>query len=334
MPDVGAIIDHARAALGAEACAIWGVDEVGALVRVHGDGVADDGAARRTADGETPVFCDDTGEGLLPLVADGRVIGVLAVRLRRPLTPADRAGLVTFGRIAAGALAADAAAAEREALLAMMSHDLRNPLGSISTIAELLRTLKVDDPAAARVRRYADIIDRATSRMSRWLSDLVDLARLEVGRLPIALAPHDPAAIVGDAVDQLAPAAVDKGVSLAGEPRLVRPVVCDRDRILHVLGHLVGNAIKFTPAGGAVRVEVAAADQVARFTVTDTGPGIADAQREALFERSWRSRRSRSGNGVGLALSRSLVEAHGGKIWVDSEPGHGAAFHFTVPSPA
>jgi len=179
-------------------------------------------------------------------------------------------------------------------------------------------------------------VRRATGRLARLVDDLVDFARLERGRLQIVRAAQDPAAIASEALAVLEPLAVEQAVTLGLDaPSDLPPVSCDRHRILQVLANLLGNAVKVMPGGGAIRLSVRATAGEVHFTVADTGPGIATEDVARIFERYWRGQNpGYEGTGLGLAIARGVVEAHGGRIWVESAPRQGAAFTFSLPTGA
>jgi signal transduction histidine kinase len=150
----------------------------------------------------------------------------------------------------------------------------------------------------------------------------------------VELARQEPAAVIEDVCETLEPLASHQSLVLvcntaAGLP----PILVDGDRILQVFSNLVGNALKFTPAGGTITVQAEAADRAVRFSVADTGPGIPAEQIPRLWDRYWQaSKTDHRGAGLGLAIAKGIVEAHGGQIWVESEVGRGTTFFFTVPA--
>lgn len=221
---------------------------------------------------------------------------------------------------------------EREQVLASVSHDLRTPLNVISISAgTLLRHLEGDGDTSAR--RLLGLILGSTRHMNRIVEDLLDVARLDAGRLVLDRGRHAAAAILAETVESLQPLAADAGVELLGDGRAGGEVLADRRRILQVLTNLVANAVKFTPAGGRVVVAAAPEGADVRFAVADTGAGIPEPERGELFRPFWQAARcDHRGAGLGLAICRALVEAHGGRIWVESAPGGGSVFVFTVPA--
>ncbi|HYJ42797.1 MAG TPA: ATP-binding protein [Steroidobacteraceae bacterium] len=227
----------------------------------------------------------------------------------------------------------DDAVAHRDDVLAMVSHDLRDLLGAIvSSSALVLRTAAVGD-AGNTTRTGAERIQRYAARMKRLIDDLTDVARIDAGKLSLRPAPGNLAPLINEAVLALRGAATSKDLSLdlpfCDEPI---PVIFDGDRVLQVLTNLIANAIKFTPAGGRIRVECAHAEHMARVSISDTGPGIAPDLLEAIFERFRQGEnQERRGLGLGLYISRTLIEAQHGKIWAESTPGNGTTVSFTLP---
>jgi signal transduction histidine kinase len=217
----------------------------------------------------------------------------------------------------------------REQVLKIVSHDLRNPLHTISMSAALLLEVVVPpEKLADHLKR----IKRAGDRMNRLIQDLLDVAKLETGRVGIDAKPLDVAPLVREAHDMLAPLATEKNLRLDssvadGLPR----ITVDGGRVLQVLSNLVGNAIKFTPTGGRIVIRADAAPGGVRFSVADTGPGISPEQLTKIFGRFWQADPAdRRGIGLGLTIAKGIVEAHGGRIWVESPPGAGTTFHFTL----
>lgn len=231
--------------------------------------------------------------------------------------------------------AAEAAVRARDDVLHVVSHDLGNSLSAIVvTTTVLLRTLPEPEPGAGDdVRRRIASVRELARRMQRLRQDLLDVASIEAGRLSIEWDRWAPGVLAAEAVEAAAPLAAEKGVALDAEvPDGLPEVEGDRERVLQVLANLLGNAVKFTPAGGHVRLRAGADAREVRFSVHDTGPGIPPEHREHVFERFWKVRDSnRHGAGLGLAIARGIVEAHQGRIWVESAPGQGSAFHFTLP---
>jgi signal transduction histidine kinase len=280
----------------------------------------------------------------VPLVARDRTLGTLTLAASDPGRSYE-----TWERVIVQELAqrtavcvdnarlyeeAQRAVQMRENVLAVVSHDLKNPLGSIIMANGLMAEhLDEEGPSVAPLRRHTQIIQRSTDRMDRLITDLLDLASLDAGHLSMDRKPVDLAAILLEASDTHAAFAKTKGVRLIPElePGLP-PVVCDRERIHQVLTNLVSNALKFTPEGGSITLQVERASGMARISVVDTGTGIKPEHLGQLFERFWQaSKTARVGTGLGLSIARGIVEAHGGKMWVESQLGVGSKFFFTLP---
>jgi signal transduction histidine kinase len=220
-----------------------------------------------------------------------------------------------------------------EELLTIVSHDLRNPLSSITTGVALLERIAGDDEFGQRARKYTQTIARSADRMNRLVNDLLDFANIREGRMQIEREAVSARGVVDESVELLKGLAVDKRLRLEGSAPEGLLVHGQRDRILQILANLVGNAIKFTPAGGTIAIQAWPGDGVATFAVIDTGIGIADAEIPHLFDRFWQGRRAkgRDGFGLGLFIVQGLVEAHQGHVRVESRVGLGSSFYFTVP---
>ena len=227
---------------------------------------------------------------------------------------------------------AEAAVATREELLAIVSHDLRNPLNVIVNCACVLQKTSRDGSEGDRVHKAAETILRATDRMVRLIADLLDLAQIQAGKLAIEQTPQDAAGLIHEGVETLRPLAAIKNLQLGGMCSKGLQVHCDRERVLQILSNLVGNAIKFTPEGGSIFIEAQAIGLEARFSVRDTGQGISAAELPRIFDRFWQSQsKNHAGIGLGLSIVKGLVEAHGGHPWVESKLGTGTTFFFTLP---
>ena len=190
----------------------------------------------------------------------------------------------------------------------------------------------MEDPTAAH--RFLEQMETEVDSLSLMVSELLELSRIESGRVPLSLIPTRPIDIVTPAFERLSLQAERTGLTLTIEcPEDLPPVLADATRVQQVVVNLLHNAIKFTPSGGLVLVRADQEEQAVLFSVTDTGIGIATADLARIFERFYKVDRSRatSGTGLGLAIARHLVEAHGGRIWAESEVGKGSTFYFTIP---
>jgi signal transduction histidine kinase len=221
----------------------------------------------------------------------------------------------------------------RDDLMAVVSHDLRNPLGVIQMQAAVLLRLATGHAAQTRrLRASAERIQRSIDRMNALIHDLLDIAKIEAGRFSIEPEPIDAAELIEEALGILRPLTEGKALRLTHHvsPRL--RVRADRERIFQVLSNLVGNAVKFTPPQGAIHVTADVAGDDALFTVADTGPGIPADQIPHIFDRGWQAKRSgRESAGLGLYIVHGIVAAHRGRVWVESVVGQGSAFRFTLP---
>jgi signal transduction histidine kinase len=280
-----------------------------------------------------------------PLRVDSRTIGVLHVTATEPrrFTPqqselllviADRvATSVERSRLLEEAQRAEAQATAavhaRDALLAAVSHDLRNPLHSILMNAfAMLRTAGGD----ATARRRAESVQRAATLAVRIIDDLLDAAALEAGSFRLRADDHDARALVQDVLEVHEPLAIEKGLRLESAVDAPGDVRCDREQTVRALGNLVGNALKFTPPGGAVTLRAARVDGHVRFEVADTGPGIDPARLPHIFERGARGPQAEgAGLGLGLPLARAIAEAQGGALGVESAARRGAMFWMKLP---
>ncbi|HEX7477238.1 MAG TPA: HAMP domain-containing sensor histidine kinase [Polyangiales bacterium] len=227
----------------------------------------------------------------------------------------------------------DQALATRDEFLSIVSHDLGNMLNTIVLYAGLIAERLSLDADAVELVKYAQRIQGSGVRMSRLIGDLVDVASIDAGTLAVTRELLDAARVVREAVDTFQAPALASGISVLAEIiQPLPPVVLDPARILQVLVNLLSNAIKFTPTGGKVTVHVARIADELRFAVSDTGSGIPTDQLDAIFERFRQlNKNDRRGLGLGLYISKCIVQGHGGRIWAESAKGAGSTVYFTLP---
>jgi signal transduction histidine kinase len=194
----------------------------------------------------------------------------------------------------------------------------------------LRETHEVRTPAGMR---HVEAVERGVKSMERLIRDLLDMSRIEAGQLVIYRGEHELSSLVTEAVNAVKPLAERKGISLAVTlPSGADDVFCDRERILQVLSNLLGNAVKFTPPEGAIKMEVVTDGAQATFSVSDTGVGIPPDHLPHLFERYWRANRvDNKGVGLGLYIAKAIIAAHGGDIVVESDVGAGTMVRFSIP---
>jgi PAS domain S-box-containing protein len=226
--------------------------------------------------------------------------------------------------------AAQAAKKLRDEMVAIVAHDLRNP---VHTIALAGATLASDGLADAQRSRLLTIIRQTASNMGRLLDDLLDMSRMDSGSFALSRSRLQARLLLAAALEQFEGRASERGIALDVELDCHLEIVGDHDRLAQVLSNLIGNALKFTPSGGRVEVRCTTSEEGVVFSVRDTGPGIAAVDLPHLFERFWKADAASAGSaGLGLAIARGIVDAHGGRIWVESEPGAGTTFRFIVPA--
>lgn len=218
----------------------------------------------------------------------------------------------------------------RESLLAIVAHDLRNPLSSILLTSHAIR--KRPDQALERL----DSIERAAGRMDSLIRDLVDASVLDRdGNLSMIIADEGVPSILSDAIISATARATAKSIRLTIDVARDVPLIrCDRARVIQVLSNLLDNAIKFTPEGGSIAVRATPLEASVRIEVSDTGPGIKPEHQPEVFRRHWSGLGAGAGAGLGLYIARGIVRAHGGRLWLHSEPGHGTSFFATFPAAA
>lgn len=223
----------------------------------------------------------------------------------------------------------------RRDFISNISHELRTPLASLKALTETLQEGALEDPPAAR--RFLSQMETEVDALSQMVSELLELARIESGRVPLQLQEVDPADLIARAVERLRLQAERSGLQVNISEEQLPKILADPARLEQVLVNLLHNAIKFTPSGGQITLKAepysANGADFIQFSVQDTGIGIPAADLTRIFERFYKSDRARAsgGTGLGLAIARHLVDAHGGKIWVESQETHGSTFYFTVP---
>ncbi|MGE5138116.1 MAG: sensor histidine kinase [Rudaea sp.] len=254
------------------------------------------------------------------------------LRARVPVKGNDE--IAEVGR-AFNAMADDLARSEaaRQAMLADIAHELRNPLGVIQSHLEAM----LDGVFPAGPEQIASLHDE-TLLLTRLVGDLRELALAETGQLSLDRAPADLAALVSRVVTAFRPAAAEKGIELQSElDAITPPLQLDTHRVEQVLANLLSNALRYTPAGGAVKVKLGNTGAAARVEVSDSGPGISPDALPHVFERFWRGEKSsdqrEGGVGLGLAIARRWIEAHGGRMGAESAVGQGSTFWFELPLP-
>jgi len=220
----------------------------------------------------------------------------------------------------------------REDVLAVVSHDIRNFLQAIKSGVQLLN--KPPDKLGAEAR--AAIHSRMSSTvdlMGRVIADLLDMASIRNGRIEVVLRPEVAAQLINEAIAVHEPMAQQKGIRLLATCDIPTQVVtCDRERILQVFSNLLGNAIKFCRNGERIEISLRREGDQVQASVSDSGPGIASEDLPMVFDAYWSGARNRrSGTGLGLYITKRIVEAHGGRIWIESEQGRGTTVHFTLP---
>ncbi len=236
----------------------------------------------------------------------------------------EREGLIVAERTARQA---------REELLAIVAHDLRTPLGVIGLSTNALQEAIPAGPDGDEARTLAALGARAAKQMGRLIRDLLDVSSIEAGRLRFEFSEHQPADLLDEAANLLAPLAAQKVITM--ETRVTAHLAlvrCDRHRIQQVLSNLIGNAIKFTPESGKLMLSAASAGDEVTFFVTDNGPGISAEALPHIFDRHWTGRgRAGADTGLGLYIAKGIVEAHEGRIAALAIPGGGTQFSFTLP---
>jgi PAS domain S-box-containing protein len=314
----------------ADACVLEVIDELGEL--------------HRTTHGSVELLADPTSESTgrseLSLTARGQPVGALTLlRLdaARGNEPSDLLIAENFAARAALAIdnarlyhEAQRATAARDEILGVVSHDLRNPLSAIAMCSRVLVDTPPDDAGARR--DLAKTIYESTGWMSRMIQDLLDVSAIEAGVLSLVCASEDMGPIVVRATDLFSRTTADRGLSIVvtvDDP--IPHVYVDAERMVQAVANLIGNAVKFTPAGGRVTIGVHSRGGEVEIAVEDSGRGIAAADIPFIFDRFWHTRGAAAGTGLGLAIARGIIVAHGGTIAVRSTIGEGSRFTISMP---
>jgi signal transduction histidine kinase len=280
-----------------------------------------------------------------PLVHAGETVGSIALHFKEAgaVGASDRTFTLLLAQAAATALHrartydaelekrrhAELLAHAREDVLGVVAHDLRNPLNLIQMTVELIIDEELPIP---KRREMLDIALRAAKQMNRLIDDLLDAVRLQAGRLTLDVGEVSVDTIMQQAEEIFRPLAERRHVNFEVAVQNGATVRADEKRVAQIVGNLVGNAIKFTPPQGSVKLRATPDGKQVVFQVVDDGPGIPPDNVSHLFDSFWQARKDdRRGVGLGLAIVKELVEAHGGKIWVESKVDHGSTFSFCLP---
>jgi signal transduction histidine kinase len=275
----------------------------------------------------------------VPLLAHGRLLGRLLLISSGPRRygPRDLAMAEAIAQRAALSLenarlyrSAKRATEVRDEVMGIVAHDLRNPLQLITTDAEQLRR-----SGPEQAREIGAEIGAAASRMNRLIADLLDATRLEAGRFSVSPGRLHIAEVISAVVETQAPLVSSRSLELRAAISPDLPEIwADYDRLLQVFENLVGNAMKFTRPGGKITLGADAHGTEIVFSVSDTGSGIPESDLPHVFDRFWQAPKGRHrGAGLGLPIVKGIVEAHGGRVWVQSSVGEGSVFYFTIPTP-
>jgi len=275
----------------------------------------------------------------LPLVAREQLIGALTLFRTKGTFDGDDLGFAEdLARLAALALdnarlhdAVRASLRARDEMVGVVSHDLRNPVAAVKMLSRTL--LRAPENGGAQAHESIELISQAAEQMDALIRDLLDVNRLDGGKLVVSPLSVDPSTLLTDSLQTLRPLVDEKGIALDLQIETPLPkVMADPDRIQQTLSNLVGNAIKFSPAGSKVVVVARRHADGVVISVVDKGKGIASEQLPRVFDRNWQSSRTdRQGAGLGLAISKGIIEAHGGRIWIESSQSEGTTVSFSLP---
>lgn len=281
---------------------------------------------------------------LIPLIGHGRTLGMLRLfsneLSKKKLKESDIPFFESFGNRTALSIENARLYAEtkravrvREEILAIVSHDLRSPLTNIQMAGQLLPKLTNDLP---KIVSFSEKILKSSAQMKRMIEDLMDFAKIQEGALSIEKKMEKPNEVLEMVFDMIKSEADQKGINFSLDANPDLPLIqFDKHRIAQALLNLVGNAVKFTETGGRVQLSAMKSDGGVKFSVTDTGPGISKVDLPKIFDRYWQAKRSKTSSaGLGLAITKGIIEAHESKVWVESELGVGSTFSFMLPIPS
>ena len=221
----------------------------------------------------------------------------------------------------------------RRDFISNVSHELRTPLASLKALTDTLQDGALDDPQVAR--HFLARIETEVDSMALMAQELLELSRIESGKFPLNMITITPSKLIGSAVDRLRLQAERNGLTLKVDPPsdALPDIMADPARLEQVIVNLIHNAIKFTPAGGEIKVSAWPEGESVVFSIKDTGIGISEFDLPRIFERFFKADRARAGGGtgLGLAIAKHMVEAHAGRIWAESQEGSGSTFYFSIP---
>ncbi|MDZ4083367.1 MAG: ATP-binding protein [Bdellovibrionales bacterium] len=286
----------------------------------------------------------------IPLISRDRVVGLFNLAMQSRSRRFHQKDIGFFEEVADRcAVAIDnadlyqraqAAAHARELVLSIVSHDIRNPMANIDLAVQLLQS-SAQSASEESLHLAPELVEKTVSRiksslqaMERLIADLLDFGKIQSGTLSVKMESVEVAALVKTAIEPFEEKCRRKNLKLLTEiDEAVSRVRCDPTRLVQVLWNLIGNSLKFTPAGGEIRLSTKAdAEDRVHFTVADTGCGVNNAELSKIFERFWQSKEAAEiGYGLGLSIAKGIVVSHGGKIWAESSEGHGTEIHFVVP---
>ncbi|WP_374078845.1 ATP-binding protein [Bdellovibrio bacteriovorus] len=220
----------------------------------------------------------------------------------------------------------------REDVLAIVSHDLNNPLGSIQMSAELLKDSLSEEDHKENLE-LIQIIERSVRHMKRLIDDLLSFAKIQSGNLDVEIKPTNFRKLLEEGINSIRHLAIKKRIHIKADIQISRnDVPCDHDRILEVLANILCNAIKFSPTGSLIVLTASEGHDEIRVSIRDEGKGILPEHIPHLFDRYWQAKETaKHGTGLGLAIAKGIITNHKGKIWVESTPGHGTTVHFSIP---